>query len=167
MAPPARRKGGEKTEAKIVPSDQGFRAWKLALRGEVASVSGDPERGFAWILQVEARGVTLATLAESGEFPTLDAKLAAALSKATTGEFARRINIVKEERAVKGLLLKGRQILFLIYQHYRMSEVEGHTLDFQDPLAVVMAEEDLKRFLNDWEISLAGLRRTVDGIRAG
>ena len=57
------------------------------------------ERGFQWILTVEKPGATLALLSDSREFPTVDSKLAAALSKAIHGEFARRINIMKEEQA--------------------------------------------------------------------
>ena len=109
-------------------------------------------------MSVERPGVTLEALNNSGEFPTLDAKLAAALSRASHGEYARRINITKEEYATRGMLLKGRQILWLVYQHYKTSEVEGDMLDMQDLLAVRMVSEDLRKFLNDWEMTLAGMR---------
>ena len=115
-------------------------------------------------MSVERPGVTLEALNNSGEIPTLDAKLAAALSKASRGEFARRINITKEEYATKGMLLKGRQILWLVYQHYKTSEVEGEMLEMQDLLAVRMVSEDLRKFLNDWEIDACwNASRTTNG----
>ena len=63
-------------------------------------------------------------------FHTLDAKLAASLTKIMTGEFARQVYILMEESGSKGKFLKGRQILLLSYQHYQISEVDGQMLDF-------------------------------------
>ena len=115
-----KRKEADKIDVKTMPKVADFRAWKLALRDEIAGASGDPQRGFAWIMEVEQRGVALICLEDSGFFPTLDAKLAAALSKAIHGEFARRVNVMKEEQArSRRLMLNGRQILFLLYHHYR------------------------------------------------
>ena len=94
-----KRKEADKIDIKTMPKVADFRAWKLALRDEVAGASGDPQRGFAWIMEVEREGTTLQVLEQSGYFPTLDAKLAAALSKAIHGEFARRVNVMKEEHA--------------------------------------------------------------------
>ena len=91
-----KRKEADKIEIKTMPKVADFRAWKLLLRDEIAGASGDPQRGFAWIMEVEEAGVSLRTLEDSGLFPTLDAKLAAALSKAIHGEFARRVNVMKE-----------------------------------------------------------------------
>ncbi len=104
-------------------------------------------------------GANLAHLYESAPFPTLDAKLGASLTKIMTGEFARQIHILMEESASKGKFLKGRQILLLLYQHYQISEVDGQMLDFQDLLAVHMVGEELRRFMNDWEMILTGMRK--------
>ena len=101
-----------------MPTTATFRSWKIVLRNEVASASGDPDNGFKWITEVERQGANLAHLYESGPFRSLDAKLAASLTKIITGEFARQIYILTEEGASKGKLLRGRQILFLLYQHY-------------------------------------------------
>ena len=64
-----------------------------------------------------------------------------------------------EESASKGEFLKGRQILLLLYQHYKISEVDGQMLDFQDLLAVHMVGEELRRFMNDWEMTVTGMRK--------
>jgi len=158
-----KRKEADKIEIKPMPQVAGFRAWKLALGGEVAGASGDPQRGFAWIMEVEMAGVPLRSLENSGLFPTLDAKLAAALSKAIHGEFARRVNVMKEEHAKsRGLMLTGRQILFLLYHHYRTTEADGEMLDLQDLMAVRLANDDLRKFLNDWEMTLTGMKAAPD-----
>ena len=43
-------------------------------------------------------------------------------------------------------MMKGREILYIIYKHFKVSETEGHILDFQDLLAVKMHSDDLKGF---------------------
>jgi hypothetical protein len=125
----------------------------------VAGASGDPDNGFKWVTEVEGQGANLAHLYDSAPFHTLDAKLAASLTKIMSGEFARQIYILMEERASKGKFLKGRQILLLLYQHYKISEVDGQMLDFQDLVAVHMVGEELRRFMNDWEMTLTGMRK--------
>ena len=117
-------------EAEVVripslPTVPQFRSWKLSVRDEIAGASGKPDAGFAWIMEIEKTKNGIDDLRDSGPFPSLDAKLAASLSKALTGELARQINIVKEQKASEGLFLKGRQILFMVYQHYRISEPKG------------------------------------------
>ena len=67
------------------------------MRNEVAGASGDPDNGFKWITEVEGQGANLAHLYDSAPFHTLDAKLAASLTKIMTGEFARQIYILMEE----------------------------------------------------------------------
>ena len=43
------------------------------------------------------------------------------------------------KHAQGGRLMKGREILFMVYTHYKVSEAEGHILDFQDLLTVKSA----------------------------
>ena len=145
-----------------LPAPPGFRAWKLALWNEIANVTGDPENGFKWIQEVEKTGMTFETLGHSGMFPTVDAKLAAALSVAVHGEFARQIHILQEKWGNKGMLLKGRQILWHVHRHYKASEVDGQLLEYDDLLAVRLHQDDLRRFLNDWEMTMSGMKRVPD-----
>ena len=48
----------------------------------------------------------------------LDAKLADALLKIVKGDLARRLAVMSETLARRGLVLGGRQILFLIYREF-------------------------------------------------
>ena len=90
--------------------------------------------------------------------------MATALSKALhhSGDLIRQINVEKERLALLGLFLKGRQILFRMYQHFRISEAEGSVLDFQDLMQVRMKNDDLRTFLTDWEMVLTGMARIPD-----
>ena len=91
-----RQHGTEEKEADKInllpmPTVASFRSWKIALRNEVAGASGDPDQGFKWITEVEQPGANLAHVYVIAPFHTLGAKLAAALTKIMTGEFARQI----------------------------------------------------------------------------
>ena len=50
-------------------------------------------------------------------------------------------------------------ILLLIHHHYRVSESEGAVLDFRDLMAVNMVGDNLRAFLNDWEMTLSGMKK--------
>ncbi len=44
-----------------------------------------------------------------------------------------------------------------------MGEVDGQMLVFQDSLAVHMGGDELRRFINDWEMTETGMRKHPDG----
>ena len=42
------------------------------------------------------------------------------------------MNVTEEKFANEGTMLKGRQIACMLYNSYRVSEVEGSLLEFED-----------------------------------
>ena len=60
---------------------------------------------------------------------TLDAKLASALAHIVTPDFQRTLHAKKMEAMKNGRMIAGRQILFLVDQHFRMSEMDGGVYD--------------------------------------
>ena len=79
-----------------IPNAPGFRAWKLSLRDEISGASGAPDVAFAWVVKVEKQGITMEELGDREAFPSLDAKLAAALSRTLQGDLAQQVNVIKE-----------------------------------------------------------------------
>ena len=68
-------------------------------------------------------------LEQSGKhYETLDRKLATALHKLQTGEFGRRVNVMKRRimRKEGHRLLCGRQILWMLNHYYRTNRNLGH-----------------------------------------
>jgi hypothetical protein len=84
----------------------------VAVRDAVVSASGRPDEAYHWILEVEAPGATSAGLSDSGTFVTLDAKIAAAITKLSEGDLGRQLTNAKEKGMKEGRLVKGRQLLF-------------------------------------------------------
>lgn len=115
---------------------------------KITSAPGSPDDGFRWVLEVEKKSYD--ELGDSGMFQTLDSKLAAALSKAMTGELGRQVNLKKEQAARKEQCLKRRQIWSMFYDHDRVSQADGAILEFQGWLNVEVNDGDVRVFLDEW-----------------
>ena len=102
-----------------------------------------------WIDQDETS--TFDELAQSRGFASLDCKLNAAISDIVTGDLERRIGVLKEKAAKEGHLLKGRQVLHVIYEYYRVAEADGAVLEFEDLALLKMKGHNLEEFINAWE----------------
>ena len=150
-----KRKEAETVKVPAIPTATSFRAWKLALRDEISGASGAPDQAFSWIMKVEREGITVEELGDSEAFPSLDAKLAAALSRTLQGDLAQQVNLVKERHAGDGKFLKGRQILWYIHRHFKVSEADGALLDFDDLLHVQLHGDDLRSFMTRTGLSLS------------
>jgi hypothetical protein len=97
------------------------------------------------------------------KFETLDAKLSAALSEICRGELGRKITLKTEEEAKSTRLIRGRQILWMVYEDYRLNEEAGALHEITDLMKVTLRKdqnkiEHLSRFLLNWETILAGMK---------
>ena len=59
-------------------------------------------------------------------------------------------------------MIAGRQIFFLIDQHFRMSEMAGGVCDTEHLFSVKMKCEKLQEFITTWDQVLAGLAKGPD-----
>ena len=96
------------------------------------------------------------------KFDTLDAKLAAALTNVCKGELSRKVILKTEEEAKAQRLIRGRQILWLIYEEYRINEEAGSLMNLSDLMKVVIKKdqskiEHLSRFMMNWDSVIAGM----------
>ena len=71
----------EEVKVKALPIAPYFREWKQETYEEVCAASGRPTEGIKWIRTVEKTGVKFEDVANSGDFDTLESKLATALTK--------------------------------------------------------------------------------------
>jgi hypothetical protein len=127
------------------------------VRTEVTSASGKGEKAFVWILEVESDKQTFESMSDPGEFVSLDAKLAAALSKLAQEELGREIVQQQEIAAKSQKRLKGRQILWMVYQYYATSQDAGEMYSIVELMAVRLVDDKLETFMNNWSHVLAGM----------
>ena len=133
----------------------GFRAWRVALRDEVAAASGRSDAAFAWDQQVESPSATMDGLGVSGfKFQRIDLKLKAALAKIAHGDLGRQLTQATEDEAKRGRPLKGRQALY-----FEINEEAGVIYSIMDLMAVRwLGDEKIETFLNSWIVVLSGMR---------
>ncbi len=54
-------------------------------------------------------------------------------------------------------MLTRRQLAWLVHQHFKLTDTEGAILEFEDLLQVELKGANLRKFLNDWEMTLESL----------
>ena len=146
-----------------MPRVDQFPKWWQHLTETVSSCSAYPEEAFRWICSVkEAR--YMEQLETSTPFHTLDAKLGVALTKiAGNGPIGRRLEIQKEISFKHGhQLLKGRQIAWIIWQHFVVAEPDGQQIEIGELLSIKLRNNDLRSFIDDWETLLTRMTDVPD-----
>ena len=98
------------------PQIQTFRFWLLTFKENVAAASRDPDQAFIWIAEVQEK--SFEDLADSGDFPQLDALLATEWDKIITGEFKNRVRNEKMKASDDKRRLKGRQVTKMVYEKF-------------------------------------------------
>ena len=95
------------------PNALTFQSWRRNSRTAAISACEKPERARAFVFSVEADEASFGSLAvgDSDRHRTLDAKLADASLKVVKGDLARRLAVMGESLAKRGLVPAGRQIL--------------------------------------------------------
>ena len=86
-------------------------------------------------------------------------KLAAALNRILHGAFKGRVDVIEQKLANvwPRKVLKGRQILWLLEEEFKLYESEGAGLEWEQILYVEMKNDNIEDFLNIWEATLAQL----------
>ncbi len=107
---------------------------------------------------MEAPDAKFETLADAEGFDSLDAKLAAALAKLATGHLGRRMTHAIEVAAKSDAMVGGRQLLHIVYNHYKISDEIGLVYNFSDLMAVKLRGDNaLEGFLLSWDSVLDGM----------
>ena len=147
-----------------MPTPETYRQWKHHVRDEIKSCSDKPDAAWDWLMEVyntvDERKVLEERLSNPGKFTTLDTKLAAALTRSAKGDLANRIINYKEEKAKLGIQVRGRMILLMFDDYFKTSEEAGSLYRVEDLLNVVKVGDtvaDLKRFINRWDATIAGM----------
>jgi hypothetical protein len=162
-----KKKRGQKEADSIkllsLPEPAQFRAWRQATRNKVVAASSDPEKAYKWIKAVEETGAKLEDFRDSGDFTTLDSKLGSAITDIAKGDLGRKITLTTEKEDKLGNLTKGRQLLRVVYDHFRIDEFAGVLYSLTDLITVRMkgdshSARQLELFINTWDHTLAGMK---------
>ena len=152
-----------------MPAPESYRTWKNHVRDDVKSCSDRPDEAWLWLNEVYDQECTREELEnklqDPGKFLTLDTKLSAALTRSAGGDLATRILNFKEQQSRKGIQVRGRYVLLMFEDYFKTSEEAGSLYRVEDLLGVVKVGDtvqDLRRFINKWDATLAGMAITPD-----
>ena len=109
------------------PHAESYRNWRIRTREAVMSASTNPDKAFDWISETWKEGQTIEALRNVGKFTTLDAELLSALTNIPTGDFARKVDTYKETEASNHRYVRGRQVLFMMHEHFSTNIKHGAT----------------------------------------
>ena len=73
-----------------------------------------------------------------------------------TGDLARQITLAREKEAKGGRVLKGRQILKMVYEAHRLDEAMGQVFDTENVFSTTLQSDKLAKFLWVWGTELVG-----------
>ena len=131
------------------PMAETYRNWRIKTREAVVAASTDPDSAFKWVSDSWKEEQTLEALRKVAPFATLDAKLLSALTDIITGDFARKVDTFKETEATAGRIVRGRQVLFMLHDHFSTNIKHGATYALQDLFSVQLRGENLKSFISN------------------
>ena len=154
---------GDKLNIGNIPTSSAqVRKWKEMVRNGVASCAVSCDLAWQWVKVVETHGLTLLDFAQSHwhaadrenrELNRLDYKLKQQISVLNkSGPLDRYLTRAENEyQSQYTTPLKGRQLLWLIYQYYSVGEATDKIHKFNDLLAVQWKGDDnIVGFLDKW-----------------
>ena len=149
------------------PAPTAFRKWRMTLVDETIYASALPTSAFKWLMELQTPTARYEQFAsfnspDGMRFETLDAKLASALMRIANNEFGKMIETKKFEAMSKGERVTGRQILFMLDRHFRMTTADGAVYDVEHLLNVALKNDNLAAFVATWDSVVARIEKTPE-----
>ena len=144
------------------PTPESYRNWRIKTREAVVAASTKPDEAFRWVNEAWKEGQSLEALRKVEPFATLDAKLMSALTNIITGHFARIVDTFKENEASQDRIVRGRQILFMLHDHFSTNIKHGATYALEDLFSITLRNDNLRVFMSSWDQVLAGITNVPD-----
>ena len=103
------------------------------------------------------------------DFEVLDARIASALNKITHNSyFKRRISLEEQKAQKQDSFLCGRQVAYLIYDHFRVTGSHDSVENYTDLFTIVLRNDDIQEFDSKWDgILLSMMKIPHDDILEG
>ena len=132
-----------------------FEAWQEYLREAVLAASPSGMEAFKWILEVEDSSRTFESFANTGAFTSLDGKLLLILNTCIPGTNhplrQRIVQLKQQERITNSGTLSGRQVLWLIYEHFKINSEDKMLTDQAKLQRIILTNGNLQLFKHHWD----------------
>ena len=85
-------------------------------------------------------------------FEMLDAKIASALNKSIpNSQLKNKVSLEEQKAQKEDQFLRGRQIVFMIYDYFRVTGAHDTVLDFADSFSVTLHKDNIQEFDTRWD----------------
>ena len=90
----------------------------------------------------------------------LDAKIASALNKIIqNSQFKKKMSLEEQKAQKEDRLLRGRQIAFMIYDYFRVTDAHDTVLDYADLFSVTLRDDNIQEFDTRWDAVLLSMTK--------
>ena len=139
------------------PTPATFACWKIRFKTEVCSQF--PTEAMQWIKEVELvdsvddlRSSSSIRSIPMPDFEVLDARIASALNKIIhNSHFKRKISLEEQKAQKEDRFLRGRQIAYLIYDHFRVTGTHDSVENYTDLFTISLRNDDIQEFDSKWD----------------
>ena len=126
---------------------------------EVCTCSQFPTEAMLWIKEVEmvdSVGDFQSSLSVRGirmpDFEVLDARIASTLNRIIhNSHFKRRVSLEEQKAQKKERFLRERQIVYLIYEYFRVTGANDSVENYADQFTIVLRNDDIQEFDSKWD----------------
>ena len=85
-------------------------------------------------------------------FELLDARTASALNRIIhNARFKKKVSLEEQKAQKEDRFLRGRQIAYLIYEHFRVTAANDSVENYADLFTVVLRNDDIQKFDSKWD----------------
>ena len=85
-------------------------------------------------------------------FEVLDAKIASALNRIIHNtQFKRKVSLEEQKAQKEDRFLRGRQIVCLIYEYFRVTGANDSVENYADLFAFALRNDDIQEFDSKWD----------------
>ena len=86
------------------------------------------------------------------DFVVLDARIASVLNRIIhNSHFKRRVSVEEQKTQQEDRFLRGRQIAYLIYDHFRDTGSHDSVENYTDLFTIVLRNDDIQEFDSKWD----------------
>ena len=136
------------------PTQTTFACWKIRFKTEVCTCSQSPTEAMLWIKEVEMvesvddlKSSRSITGTHGPNFESLDARIASAMNKISQNtRFKKNVSLEEIKAQKEDRFLRGRQIAYPIYDHFRVTGGNDSVDNYADLFTVVLRNDDIQEF---------------------
>ena len=141
------------------PTPATFAFWWIRFKTEACTCSQFPTEAMLWIKEVElvdsvddlksscsVKGIHMPN------FEVLDAKIASAVNRIIHNtQFKRKVSLEEQKAQKEDRFLRGRQIAYLVYDHFRVTGTHDSVENYTDLFTIVLRNDDIQEFDSKWD----------------